>query len=60
MTVECSVLNGAFTSHLSPRGSGISLEEEVEKVEEPEVENFKEAVFSGHNRAAALRNSQRF
>lgn len=44
----------------SPQDSGICEEEEAETSEEPEVtDDFKDIVFSRHNRADAHENLQR-
>lgn len=51
-------LNGSCIPHTSPQGLGIIVEEGVERSEDSEVaHSAKEAVISGHNRAAACTNS---
>ena len=54
------VLNGSCIPHTSPQGLGIIVEEGVGRSEDLEVaHSAKEAVISGHNRAAACTNSWR-
>lgn len=50
---------GHFYLTPSPPGSGIMEEEGAEKLKETEVvENYSQTVFSGHDGAIALTNSQ--
>lgn len=45
-----SVLKGLFPSNLLPQGSGNYVEEEAERLQEPEgMEDTKETVSSRHN-----------
>lgn len=51
-TWERSTLNCMYLSYLSPQGAGIYAEEEVERLQEPEVVgDFKAIVFLRHSMA---------
>lgn len=58
MTVECSDLHRTSISNPSPKAQETSLEEEWGKKEPVDKEDCWEMLFSEHDMAIVLRNSQ--